>query len=118
MKTKTPLKNTGWYVPSIPEYIGKYKAIKHHLSKEKALSGKYGEIYENGTKNLKCWLSNSQVASFNGIEGLSKGDEVVFELEMEDLEKWVKVIRLTKTMPAQVRYASKRTLTKPKGAQK
>lgn len=98
---------TDWYIPEEEYFIGKYRAIMNKKTKELALSGKYGEIWEVGPQTCGAVIISNTVA--NKILGTDakKGDEVIAEFDIADLDRWVKLLKIpTRQLKLQLKYAN------------
>ena len=93
-----------WKIPDEPEFIGKHKALKHKKTRELCLFGKYGEIWMAGVDKIGVLIKSSRVASrYLGKSGVL-GDEFVIKLPLKELDKWIKILKVSKSLKIQLTY--------------
>lgn len=107
-----------WHIAE--ETIGGYACIKHRITKELCLYGHNGEIWqfsENNEPRYSCAVWGQQSANKMGTllqAGLHytkhKGEEIVFRFDSKHLSEVVKILRVPKTRPVQIRLLEKRRL--------
>lgn len=102
--------------------LGKWKAIRHKLTGELCLSGKYGEIWiKNSIPGFlfqnkvtysamlraplrsKLELISDRSGSF---KSLKKGDEIVFSFDSSQLDEVAKALRIYKEYEPQILAAN------------
>lgn len=93
--------NNDWYIPSVDGNIGKYKALKHKVTKERCLFGKHGEIWEYSSDTIAVLVKSHKIANKFTDNKAHAGDESLFKAPLTDLSKWVKLIKVP------VRYLNK-----------
>lgn len=96
-----------WYVPKNETLYG-FRAIKHKVSGELCLSGLYGEIYQFSDKKAAVAIYSGRVATKELGVKYHNGEESIVYIPNSEVSKWVKIIKVPKTMPAQIRYAETR----------
>ena len=96
-----------WYKPKEAK-MGKYKAIKNHVSGELNLVGRYGEIFMVNDTTCKAVITSSRVArKYLPPEKhpVNKDDEVVIQFPISELEEWIKRLKITSNRNGMIRMA-------------
>lgn len=102
-----------WYCPTTDENILGHKAMKNRETKELAIFGKFGEIFEKG-KELGLIIKTptksreaSKLADLPTPRLLKKGEEVCFVIPLEKIKEALKLIRVPIHPRRQLRYIPK-----------
>ena len=96
---------TGWYKPK-NGYIGKYAAIKHESTGELTLAGEYGEIWVHNATHCRAIVTSVRVAKKLGLSPEVAGDECLATFPNEDLDKWVKALKVRRNRVTMVERAN------------
>lgn len=88
-----------WYVPSrVPtNRIGTRNAIKHKITRELALVGKHGSVWEHSSTHCRAVITSFKVARKHLPKDkwpVDKTDETLVTFGIEELEKWVKILKI------------------------
>ena len=94
-----------WIIPTIPEKIGSHKALKHKVTKELGLFGKYGEIWLAGVDKIGVMVTSSRLAKKELSQSGIFGDQFVIKTNLTNLNKWVKIIKVPKSLAKQLKLA-------------
>jgi hypothetical protein len=97
-----------WYKPR-DEKIGKHKAIKHRITGELALVGKYGEIWQVSDTHCVALIRSSRVAKKylpEAYHPVQAGDETRWRFPISELAEWIKRLKITKNREGMIRMAS------------
>lgn len=95
-------KRTGWYKSD--DAMQKHPCIRHHESKELCLAGKHGQIWPNG-EHYKAVIWSSGVASRYTDKEVERGSECIVSFSKEELDRWVKLLKVSPNRKTQLRYA-------------
>lgn len=100
--------NDDWYYAPDHEKIGKFKCIKHRFTKELALAGKKGEIWEFSDTHCAAILNSTAANRYfpNEEPKYKKGEEKLIRFPKKDLEMWAKRLGVPKQRSAMVRFAN------------
>lgn len=92
------------------ETIYGHACVKHKVTHETCISGKYGEIWVSGYDRLKVGLFGGVLT--RGISklglGLKSGEEQIVEFPSAELEKYLLAIEVPAWQSTQVKYANRR----------
>jgi hypothetical protein len=98
-----------WYKP-VKDTIGKYKAIKNRVSGELALVGKYGEIWQYSDTHCCVVITSPRIAKLHLPESkhpILKGDEARHTFPIEELDRFVNIIRVSRNRNGMIKRAEK-----------
>lgn len=93
------------------ENMGGFKCIKHKITKELTLSGKYGDIWRYSDKLYAMVIKSRQIDSRARSLGFSlrhglKDDESICHFPLDMLPKAVNLLKVSKQQATQIRYAN------------
>ena len=90
------------------EVIGGFPCLKHKVTKETALFGKHGEIFEIGNGLYKARIWNTRVAHGLIESGTryQRGDEALVIIPEGHLARFVKALKVHKDRGRQLKYTS------------
>lgn len=97
--------------------MGGFLCIKHKITSELCLSGKWGEIWlnSNDPRNMySCFssgrISTSRLSKSLGLKANIKDhSEAKFTFPEAFLPKAIKILQIPKSRPSQIRYAEQRS---------
>lgn len=100
-----------WIIPDRrgDSRIGKYGAVKNRISGELTLFGKFGEIWLWNDKIICVLIRSVRVAKKHLPEAhwpVMPGDEVLIRVPIEELDNWVKHLRVKRNRNSMVRIAN------------
>lgn len=97
-----------WYRASDNELFGKRKTVKHRITKELELHGKHGFIWEFSSTHYKCCITSAAIANKN-VPNCAKAkisDETLHIFPKAELEKWCKLLRISKNRNSMLEMAN------------
>lgn len=103
-----------WYKPITDNDLHGFRCVKHKLSKEKCIAGKYGEIWENSDNTLKCLVISSKLvtklakALGTEVPNVDKSSETVFTFNKNQLLTITKLLKCPTEAGRQVTILNKR----------
>lgn len=98
-----------WLIPSgVETLILGFPCLRHRVTGEFAMFGKYGEIWSVNSDTCICRIWDARTACVEAKKGykkLIKGDEFIVSIYAKDLPKYMKLLKVPKLLSTQVSYS-------------
>lgn len=84
--------------------MGGYPCLEHREDGGTLMVGKYGAIYEIGIDGYRVIFSNYRIARKNGFPEANKGDEMLRDINILELKKYMEIIKVPKHRASQQKW--------------
>ncbi len=108
MKPKIKSKYNDWYFAPAKEKMGSFKAIKHRITGELALEGKYGSIWMFNATTCKALITSGVIINryTNPSEKYKTGEHRLIKFPLADLPKWVEILHVKNNRKSMIKKAN------------
>ena len=98
-----------WYKAADNERIGPYRVIKHRITKELCLVGKYGEIWMYDENTCRAVITSAQVANryLQPTVPCRRGDEAIITFPLSDVVLWATRLKVTRERSVMIKRANR-----------